>query len=329
MIALIVVALLTIFGLVIMMFLIRHLTRNQTYVTDPSGRSLSPVESSGGPVKSGSDTDGISVKAPGGGKSPPKAAGHLDGVGKTSSGGSLGKPSEPEPPPREPRYVKKGKKVGPHHLTTDDDDEHVEGVPPKLKLPKTTASLRGMPSIEKINEKEKKSKELAKMSAKKGKDGSVESTGSAGKEKKPIVPGNHDWKEMKKQMATSTTSSPTSASPDSPGVHAVNDGHREPSDDRLFDRDREKSISSSDSFGSSGKLVKKRESDGAVRKTSSGGVKKFGSGLKGLFGKKASKESPTTAYTTNTKSDSGGSLDLKNAASKDVKGNIQSKSHTK
>lgn len=66
MIVLTVVALFLLLGLIVMMFLIRYLTRNQTDATDPSGKTLSPIEPSSGleDKKSASDNDRISVKVP-------------------------------------------------------------------------------------------------------------------------------------------------------------------------------------------------------------------------------------------------------------------------
>lgn len=288
MLALIVVALMLIFGLVIMMFLIRSLTRNQTYVTDPSGKTLSPVESSGGPVKSSPDTDGISVVVPGESKSsPPKhgsKANHLP-IAKTPS--EEEKVAKEKSHNKESPYVKSNKKVEPPvSISSDDDDEHREGLPPKLKLPATTASLKGIKSIEKISKKEKKSLEIVKSAEKRDKHKeNTGSDGSAAKEKKPIVPGNHDWTEMKKQMATAT--SPSVASTSSKG--SIGSGNKQ------FRRDSDDSISSSDSFGPAGKLVKKRN---------------------------MASSSDSLGVASGQVKSSSGSLDLKNTASKDVKGNI-------
>lgn len=164
-IALIVVALLLLLGLIFVVFLIRYLTKNQTDVTDPSGKTISPIESSGGTIgdkKSVSDTDGISVKVPGEKSSP-----------TPSGGGALGKtPSDPEQaavisamrtPENKPEslYIKGNTKLGPS--ATTDDDKHVEGMPPELKLP---PSFFGFLSIEKSSAKGKKSKELIKLAEK-------------------------------------------------------------------------------------------------------------------------------------------------------------------
>ena len=208
-------------------------------------------------------------------------------------------------------YVKGNTKLGPS--ATNDDDEHVEEVPPKLKLPPTTPSLFGFPSIEKSSEKGKKSKELIKAAEKREKEaikGSKESTsskGSGGKEKKPIIPGNHDWKEMKKEMAASTSSSGSPSTQSNPGIGSLNDGHRARSDENLFhDRDREKSISSSDSFDSKGRLIKKRGSKDHVRKTSSDGIRKASSGgiRKVSSGSGRGGHSPLSAKSTFGSSDS-------------------------
>lgn len=139
---------------------------------------------------------------------------------------------------------------------------------------------------------------------------------------------------MKRQMATSTSTSGSPSTQSSSGIGSLNDGHGARSDENLFhNRDREKSISSSDSFDSKGRLVKKHRSKDQVCKTSSDKIRKVSSGsdrdgysplsAKSKFG---SNDLLSLKKRQSNEKSSHGWLDLKNASSKDVKGNTGAQS---